>query len=676
MTADEKIVFTTEFYNKNLDAFDKVQQKVDKLQKKYNQDLSEIRRQTINKMKQTSESQKKWFQTMEKNARIYSLQVRQQLDKQKAKADEYKNKLKEVQAESQRLASAQKATNKWMNSGAQKLVNVTSSAQEVANKFDSLSGSLSMTGDQFKFVNENGASFNTIGGRFGNRVRMMTHGLREFKMEMLGVMFFGMMMQRTLVGLLKPAAQLTGIFEIWNTILELMFLPTMIDLLPFFTDLLEKVAELNPETKKTIGKMVIFGIILATALMVIGQVTLGIGSMIMAFGSFLTIIPVVAGAIILLWSTFDILTKKDKDVIDWVNLIGNSFIGLGLMLLKYRPIIGAILIGIGMIFKINSKDISEYLELAVLSVKINMNSIKVALTKFNNWLLGWVKDNAYGKLVELFTGKDLSEEFKNNQQTIKSTLDEIESDSKRFAKILSSRGGKAFGIDFTQKEEDVSPFKRAIQQPMSIGGEFAGKSDMFSIGQGSTNAQKKLNELSTIWNEKGIEWDKKASEISNNENINLNSLNTQMNENINSIRENIDSNLETNVEDWNSWGEDVEERANNTAKNVESTLSNLKDDLKEIDELSGNKGGSEELTNVFSMGSSLSKFNDFVWRPGQKPISISPNDTLVGTKGGSDSGKSITINQTINATSSNQNEIKRIVDEAFSKLTMQIQRNT
>lgn len=116
------------------------------------------------------------------------------------------------------------------------------------------------------------------------RFRNLTRGLRGFKMEMLSVMFFGMGMQRFFMGLLKPAFELTGLFEIWSSVLTILFLPVALALIPFMLKLLEIVIAMPDEQKKMIGYFVIAGAVLGTMIMVLGMVVLGLGGIGAALG--------------------------------------------------------------------------------------------------------------------------------------------------------------------------------------------------------------------------------------------------------------------------------------------------------------------------------------------------------------------------------------------------------
>ena len=134
-----------------------------------------------------------------------------------------------------------------------------------------------------KFNNE-GRKMVNFGGRMANRFRMMTHGARGFRMEMLGVMFFGMMLYRVFGGLIKTSLQWMGVTEILALAMGILFLPVAEQMLNWALKFLQYVLELTPAQKKFIGTVVLLGAALGGALFIIGSFALGIGSVIMAFG--------------------------------------------------------------------------------------------------------------------------------------------------------------------------------------------------------------------------------------------------------------------------------------------------------------------------------------------------------------------------------------------------------
>ena len=137
--------------------------------------------------------------------------------------------------------------------------------------------------ESFKKQTQANTSMINTGGKLAQRVRLMTHGMRGFRMEMLGVMFFGMAMTRFFRGLLQPALQLAGVFEIMSAALGLLFLPVALEIQELAVWFLGKVGDIGERTKLFIGVLAILGVILGTILFLVGQTALGIGSLILAF---------------------------------------------------------------------------------------------------------------------------------------------------------------------------------------------------------------------------------------------------------------------------------------------------------------------------------------------------------------------------------------------------------
>ena len=194
---------------------------------------------------------------------------------------------KEHIAGGQKLAWENKFLRKEMSGGAQQLINNASRINKLGKQYDSFGGAMRMPMEQWKKFNQEGGKFDSIGGKVANGLRKVTHGFRGFRMEMLSVMFFGMMLQRTFMGLLQPALQMSGAMELLSTILGLMFLPVGLALIDFAMALWDWWNALSPETQKFITNMVLLGLAISTVMMIVGQFVLGIGGIIMAFGGLL-----------------------------------------------------------------------------------------------------------------------------------------------------------------------------------------------------------------------------------------------------------------------------------------------------------------------------------------------------------------------------------------------------
>ncbi len=148
----------------------------------------------------------------------------------------------------------------------------------------------------FKKQNKANVSMINTGAKLANNFRMITHGLRGFRMEMLGVMFFGMGMQRFFTGLLKPALQLVGVFELWSIIMQLTFLDTALRVQEFLLGFMDFMIDLPRPIREAMGAFVLFGAGLGTLLFLVGMLSLGLGSLAIAWGTFVAVVlPLVVG---------------------------------------------------------------------------------------------------------------------------------------------------------------------------------------------------------------------------------------------------------------------------------------------------------------------------------------------------------------------------------------------
>jgi len=166
-------------------------------------------------------------------------------------------------------------------------------------------------------------------GKFAMKIRQATHGMRGFRMEMLGVMFFGKMLQKTFTGLLRPALEVYGVFDIFRIMLMTLFLPVVELLFKPLMNIMLWFMKLPKPVKKSIGIFVLLMITLGTVLFLVGSFALGIGSLILAFGSFVTPLSAVVGGFLALLAItgiielFKSLSKKTKDLDD--NLVEMGF---------------------------------------------------------------------------------------------------------------------------------------------------------------------------------------------------------------------------------------------------------------------------------------------------------------------------------------------------------------
>jgi len=144
---------------------------------------------------------------------------------------------------------------------------------------------MAMSLDDMKGMKKYGFDQNIKGsGKLAWNIRKLTHGMRGFRMEMLGVMFFGMMLQQTFLGLLRPVMEVFGVFDLFRVMLIVLFLPVMQLLFPVLLDIMTWFMDLPEGVKMAIGILLLIGIVIGTLLFLLGSFALGIGSVILALG--------------------------------------------------------------------------------------------------------------------------------------------------------------------------------------------------------------------------------------------------------------------------------------------------------------------------------------------------------------------------------------------------------
>jgi len=162
-----------------------------------------------------------------------------------------------------------------------KLNHRTQLLKERQNNFGQV---MAMNQDRFKQFNQSGLQFNKVSGKLGNSIRKATGGLEGFKMEMLGIMFFGMAIQRIFGGLTRTSLEWFGVFDVFSAALGLLFMPIAEKLLEWALVFLDWVDNLTPKQKEMVNLFVAIAVVIGTILAIVGTLALGIGSLIAAFG--------------------------------------------------------------------------------------------------------------------------------------------------------------------------------------------------------------------------------------------------------------------------------------------------------------------------------------------------------------------------------------------------------
>lgn len=160
----------------------------------------------------------------------------------------------------------------------------TGRLKHLGTEFKSFNGMMALPMKSYKQLNEGMAQNFSTGGKVAFRIRQLTHGMRGFRMEMLGVMFFGMMINRIFMGMLQPALDLVGLFDLLNVTLGVVFLPIAMALLDILLPIMIWFIELPEPVKMVIGVFAVLGVIIGGFLFLFGSFMLGFGSMILAFG--------------------------------------------------------------------------------------------------------------------------------------------------------------------------------------------------------------------------------------------------------------------------------------------------------------------------------------------------------------------------------------------------------
>jgi hypothetical protein len=94
---------------------------------------------------------------------------------------------KRIAESGRQMARQQTRVNKLMSGGAQKLINNATQINKLGKRHERFFKVMGMSVENLKKFNQGGGVFDKRSARFANRLRLMTHGLRGFRMEMLGV---------------------------------------------------------------------------------------------------------------------------------------------------------------------------------------------------------------------------------------------------------------------------------------------------------------------------------------------------------------------------------------------------------------------------------------------------------------------------------------------------------
>lgn len=471
----------------------------------------------------------------------------------------------------------------------------TKTLAEQQYKFGQVMG---MSMERFKAFNQQGYKFNTLGGRIANITRKMTHGLRGFRMEMLGVMFFGMSLTRIMSGLFSKSMEWTGVMEILSAALGLLFLPMGMLLLDWALKFLDWVGGLSEEQKKLIGVITLVVGVFGVFLTILGTLALGIGSIILAFSSLFS--PI--GMLIIALGGLAIaaaIASIFKDTGDASDELQGKLISFGVPPEVFDAIKNKIVSLFSSIKKIITDkmpgikaEFKTKLDELIMSIEEKGASFIAAGRTIANYLMvgvvSYIKENPFmvvGAMIGAWFGGPVGA-------------------------MIGSAIGLLFGkLDFSQISGVVDKGKQLLD-----GFLYGLDKNIYIIGDA----------VVLIIEELGKWIGKNAPKI-----------------------------LKLGLMFAGYLAEGI-------AKGVLGALDSL------LEWVPGYKKVRSSVNNSrFNPGSHK---NDFIWRAGQGAVSINPNDNLVGFKGappslGNSSGQSINQTITINATVSNDYDVRKLADQ-------------
>jgi len=201
----------------------------------------------------------------------------------------FKKGVQTIITETEKFGKSGVQTTRMIKTIKQPIDDIKRRTNKLGEEYNTFGKVIGMPIEKWKKFNKEGGKFTNVGAKAGNRVRQLTHGMRGFRMEMLGVMFFGMAMNRFFMGLLNPALKMAGVFDILNITLGVFFLPIALFLLKLLMPLASALMDASEATQMFWGFMVLLGAGIGGAWFLIGQFALGIGSIILAFGGLSTL---------------------------------------------------------------------------------------------------------------------------------------------------------------------------------------------------------------------------------------------------------------------------------------------------------------------------------------------------------------------------------------------------
>ena len=482
-------------------------------------------------------------------------------------------------------------------------------------------------------------SIATGGAKAANSLRMFTHGLRGFRMEALGVMFFGMMLANTFKSLLNPALEAYGVMELWKTMMLVVFIPIVDAIFPILLAFMEYFMNLPEPVQKLIGVFVILGYVFGQFLFILGTFTLGLGSLIFFWGLISTVVSGFLMVLLPLWMIFDGLI----DVLTSVNDSFGNFIGILKILVGVIAIIAIIAV--------------KFATLPVTLILI-VTAIIYFLIGIFSWLwkrlpqtaeegmdllnsiisVGWaILSGIFGsvsgvvKRILIYLWDNIISKFKIGDKTLKEIIEDIK--TKAIEKFNNLKDKVLTKIE-ALKTKAIDKFKSLKTKVL------------LKIEEMKTSLSTKFEALKTKFKEWGV------------------SIVDNLVAGITKVKNKVVDAILSLFPEW----------AQDSIKAFGSFV------VTQINKVVG--GGSSKDTidtvpgsEVFNVPTPYSHGDDFIWRSGSGMATINPNDTVVGYKGASpfsDNGGETNI--TNNFYGFTKEDLNRELDDRDSKIVNELQR--
>lgn len=255
---------------------------------------------------------------------------------------------------------------------------------------------LKMDRKEFRQFHEFGGKMKTFGGRVAFGLRKATAGLGGFRMEMLSVMFFGLGIKNFFMGLVSPALEMAGVFDVLRTALGILFLPLALVVLDWALKFLDWVTNMPPWLQKLINWIAGLGVVFGTILFVVGSVVLGIGGLITAFAGLIAFAVMIGGALLTfivsplglaLLALLSIAATNEQGNQKWQGLAGIwsnlKSIGKGLIETIFKTMLN--------IFP----SIAEWMEILGINASTFANVWDDVKAKFDEWIDDWKAEHPW-----------------------------------------------------------------------------------------------------------------------------------------------------------------------------------------------------------------------------------------------------------------------------------------